>query len=180
MIPYQIKFLKKSELEGALRHIGADLRSFPFFDNKREIKTLYISGIDVRAANVLKQEMLSPRRGCSCSCTCCGPALSDIPISSYSEQPGRWVFLADKIESMTWWGIPEIAACIRTALSGLSCKIGPAKLPSGRTLPLGDRSLIMGIINLTDDSSTRTAVHAALTKLYRKSTEDGCRRSRHP
>ena len=59
MAIYEIKFRDSKELADSLRAIGADMRSLPFFDNRREIRTLYLSCVDVRAANVIKQEMLS-------------------------------------------------------------------------------------------------------------------------
>ena len=59
MAVYEIKFRDSKELAASLNAIGADVRSLPFFDNRREIRALYLSCIDARAANVIKQEMLS-------------------------------------------------------------------------------------------------------------------------
>jgi dihydropteroate synthase len=175
MIPYQIKFLKKTELADALMSIGADLRSLSFFDNKKEIRILFIPGIDVRAANVIKQEMLS--RGGDAAVHAhaidCTVRSSDVILFGTIKQI---TFLADKIECMTWWGIPEIVTGIRSALEGLSCAIRPAALRSGRSLPLGNRSLIMGIINLTDDSfyaesRTGSNIDATVKKALKLSEE---------
>ena len=59
MAAYEIKFRDARELAEALKALGADMRSLPFFDNRREIRSVYITDVDVRAANVIKQEMLS-------------------------------------------------------------------------------------------------------------------------
>ena len=42
MSAYEIKFRDSKELAEALRALGADIRSLPFFDNRREIKSLYL------------------------------------------------------------------------------------------------------------------------------------------
>lgn len=62
MAAYEIKFRDARELAEALKALGADMRSLPFFDNRREIRSVYITDVDVRAANVIKQEMLSDRK----------------------------------------------------------------------------------------------------------------------
>ena len=176
MTAYQIKFLNTAELADALKAIGADSRSLPFFDNKREIKTLFIPNIDVRAANIIKQEMLSLGGDAAVHAHAidCKVSSSDVILFGTKKQ---MAFLSYKIESMTWWGLPEIAAGTRSALEGLSCSIHSAGLTSGRTLPLGKRTLIMGIINLTDDSfysDSRTGVNIdAAVKRALKLAEDG-------
>lgn len=61
-------------------------------------------------------------------------------------------FLADKLEMMSWWGFPEIVKTLRCALDSFSRKTSKILLPSGSDLMLGARTLLMGIINLSDDS----------------------------
>lgn len=56
---YHLKFLDTAELAAALGKLGADSRSLPFFDNRREVKALCVPNVDARAANVIKQELLS-------------------------------------------------------------------------------------------------------------------------
>ena len=56
---YHINFSDTRELSEALVKLGADVRSLPFFDNRREIKALYASDVDARGANIIKQELLS-------------------------------------------------------------------------------------------------------------------------
>jgi len=59
MTTYQMRFLETSELADALKALGADMRSLPFFSSRSHMRTLFIPRADVRAANVIKQEMLS-------------------------------------------------------------------------------------------------------------------------
>lgn len=151
MTIYEIKFRDTRELADSLKAIGADMRSLPFFDNRREIRSLYLSCVDVRAANVIKQEMLS--RGGDAAVHAhaidCRVRESDVIIFGTVKQIS---FLADKLELMSWWGFPEIVKALRGAVHSFSKKTTKVLLPSGQTITLGERTLLMSIINLSDDS----------------------------
>ena len=148
---YEIKFSTSKDLAGALLAIGADMRCLPFFENRREVKSFYISEVDVRAANVIKQEMLS--RGGDAAVHAhaidCMVEKSDVILFGTVKQIS---LLADKLEMMSWWGFPEIVRELRTAAGALSIKKMTVDLPSGGNLVFGERTLLMGIINLSDDS----------------------------
>lgn len=166
---YNIKFLGASELAEALHKLGADMRSLPFFDNRREIKALYIPAVDSRGANVIKQELLSRGGDAAVHADVVrfGVSHSDVILFGTKKQ---LTFLAEKIATMPWWGFPDISAGIIAALKGLAVRRSPVKLPNGRTLPLGERTLIMGITNLTDESffsASRTGadITAALSRV---------------
>lgn len=162
---YHINFLGAEELSQALAKLGADSRCLPFFDNRREIKALCIPDVDARGAGIIKQELLS--RG--------GDAAVSAGVVSLSVKHSDCIlfgtkkqlfFLAEKMAEMPWWGFPEISAGIKTALNGLEARARAAELPGGRTLPLGERTLIMGITNLTGDSffsGSRTGSDVDLT-----------------
>lgn len=151
MAVYEIKFRDSKELAASLNAIGADVRSLPFFDNRREIRALYLSCIDARAANVIKQEMLS--RGGDAAVHAhaidCSVQESDVIIFGTVKQIS---FLADKLEIMSWWGFPGIVKSLRCAIDSFSRKTSMVSLPSGNDLMLGTRTLLMSIINLSDDS----------------------------
>ncbi len=151
MVIYEIKFNDTKEMACSLKAIGADIRSLPFFDNRREIKSLYLSGVDVRAANVIKQEMLS--RGGHAAVHAhaidCKVPESDVILFGTFKQIS---FLADKLEMMSWWGIPDIVKALRNVLASMPKKVIKVPLPAGTDLLLGENTLLMGIINLSDDS----------------------------
>ena len=151
MTAYEIKFRDARELAEALKALGADMRSLPFFDNRREIKSVYITNVDVRAANVIKQEMLS--RGGDAAVHAhavdCGVTESDVILFGTVKQIS---FLADKLETMPWWGFPDTVKILREVLASFSKKSATVDLPSGGSLTFGDRTLLMSIINLSDDS----------------------------
>ncbi len=151
MAAYEIKFRDARELAEALKALGADMRSLPFFDNRREIRSVYITDVDVRAANVIKQEMLS--RGGDAAVHAhavdCGVTESDVILFGTVKQIS---FLADKLETMPWWGFPDTVKVLREALASFSKKSATIDLPSGSSLAFGGRTLLMSIINLSDDS----------------------------
>lgn len=162
---YHIKFLDEHELAEALNKLGADGACLPFFDNRREIKALYVPDIDARGANVLKQELLA--RGGDAAVhagvVSLGVKRSDCVLFGTKKQ---LVFLAEKLATMPWWGFPEISAGIMAAINGLAERARRTGLPGGRTLPLGERTLVMGITNLTEDSffsGSRTGSNLSLT-----------------
>ena len=151
MAAYEIKFRDARELAEALKALGADMRSLPFFDNRREIRSVYVTDVDVRAANVIKQEMLS--RGGDAAVHAhavdCGVTESDVILFGTVKQIS---FLADKLETMPWWGFPDTVKVLREALASFSKKPATIDLPSGSSLAFGGRTLLMSIINLSDDS----------------------------
>ena len=165
---YQLEFLNNSQLSQALESVGADIRSLPFFANRREVKCLFVPHVDVRAANVIKQEMLSRGGDAALSAKAVGAAepYTDVIIFAAPKQLG---FLADKLDTMAWWGLPSVVAGIRGALNGINRKTTSVLLPCGASITFGDRTKIMGIINLTDDSffsasRTNGSIDAALQR----------------
>ena len=148
---YEIKFRDSKELAESLNAIGADLRSLPFFENRREVRALYLPSVDIRAANVIKQEMLS--RGGDAAVHAhaidCRVKESDVIVFGTVKQIS---FLADKLDIMSWWGFPEIVNALRLALDSFSRKTSKVSLPSGSDLMFGAKTLLMSIINLSDDS----------------------------
>lgn len=143
--------LDEKELLLEIDRIGADRRSFPYFRAKDETLLLAAKDLDVRAANALKQEMLS--RGGDVivhkRTIDCGVTHTDALLMG---TPGQFSRLLEKLDSMPYWGLPEFQAALGTALRNLRRRAWNIPLPGGRTLSLGDRTRIMGILNVTGDS----------------------------
>ena len=79
----------------------------------------------------------------------CGVTESDVILFGTVKQIS---FLADKLETMPWWGFPDTVKVLREALASFSKKPATIDLPSGSSLAFGGRTLLMSIINLSDDS----------------------------
>ncbi|MDR1875586.1 MAG: dihydropteroate synthase [Synergistaceae bacterium] len=139
------------ELEAVCARIGADPRSSAYFQPKRRTEHLYIRHVDFRAAAFLKQELLA--RG--------GDAVvgrhvidgqvghSDVLLIATG---GQLRALLQKLKAMDCWGLKELREALTEALNNASVSGWTLSLPRGRELRLDDRTKVMGILNLTEDS----------------------------
>lgn len=139
----------RTELEQAIAKTGCSPEAAEYFAARREMLQIYVAGVPSPAASVIKQEMLS--RGGDAAVHArvivCGVEKSDVIIFGTAKQLG---FLADKLEKMPWWKLPELAVQIRSLTAPAGRR--KVKLPCGTELEFGSGMLLMGIINLTDDS----------------------------
>lgn len=151
MISWFHRFGSTGELRNVLEEIGCDAGALPYFDDRIGTTALRISDVDTRAANALKQEMLS--RG------------GDVAVHRHAIDHGvprcdclifgtkkQMIHLADKLAIMPYWGLDEIRVEIKAALAGKDRKRHLLALPGERTLDLGSTTKLMAIVNLTDDS----------------------------
>jgi len=151
VIIYPFSADSRAKLLSALRSIGADLRSMAYFEPKREIRPLFVPGADFRAAAFLKQELLA-RGGdavVSRGVISCEARKSDVLLLGTS---GQLRSLAEKLCALDCWGLPDIRNALKRALAGIETDSWTLPLSGGRTLHLGRKPLIMGILNLTGDS----------------------------
>jgi len=151
MIPYVCPITSVSELKSMLVRLKADIRSLPYFEAKRSILPLYVKGADFRAANALKQEMLSRggdavvhRDAIQGTVTFCDVLL----LGTY----GQYKSLITKLEAMPYWGLGSVRNGLSSALKGLLTRNWSIPVRHGGELRLGEHPLVMGIINVTPDS----------------------------
>ena len=158
MRPYLVRFEGAAELAQALLRIGASPESLHFFEARRESVQIYIEDVPAAAANVIKQEALS--RGADAAVSsptvACRVEKTDLILFGTAKQLR---FLADKLATMPWWGLAETAAEIRRLLRPFVPRT--IELPAGAELTFGKGTLIMGILNLTDDSFYAASRHGA-------------------
>ena len=149
MKAHLIKLESEKELAQAALRLGASEASLRFFEARRETLQIYVTDVPSPAASIIKQEMLSRGGDAAVHANVinCGVERSDVIIFGTAKQLGH---LADKLELMPWWKLSELAAEIRR-LTATRAKRA-VKLPCGAELAFGERMLLMGIINLTDDS----------------------------
>jgi len=147
---YRISLRSAEELAHTLDRVGSDKRSLPFFENRRDLITLMIPSADVRAANIIKQEMLSVGGDAAVHAHAVDCGVKDSAVLLFGTKQ-QILGVAEKINTMKWWGFPKICSDIKTALAE-PAKRSHSVLPCGSSLDFGGRMLIMGIVNLTDDS----------------------------
>lgn len=149
MKAHLIKFESEKELAESALRLGASEASLRFFEARRETLQIYVRDVPSPAASIIKQETLA--RGGDAAVHAqvinCGVERSDVIIFGTAKQLGH---LADKLDQMPWWKLSSLAAEIRRLTAPRAKRT--VKLPCGSELTFGERTLLMGIINLTDDS----------------------------
>lgn len=151
MTIYRIPTSREEDLKKAIELTGADERCFQFFNRKRELLSFFIPRVDFRAANALKQELLS--RG--------GDAIvhkraieGAVDVSNVVIM-GNMKTLRDlvlKLRVMPYWGLDRIRTDIETALDSQAVSRWQLRIPGKGIMELGGRTRIMGIINVNRES----------------------------
>ncbi|MFP4481802.1 MAG: dihydropteroate synthase [Thermovirgaceae bacterium] len=151
MTPYVCPIRSASELKSILVRLEADMRSLPYFEAKRKIIPLYIRQADFRAANALKQEMLSRGGDAAVHRNAIQGTVSFCDVLLLGTL-GQYRSLIQKLEAMPYWGLETVREGLARTLSNLSLSAWTIPMPHGGSLNLSDNPLVMGIINVTPDS----------------------------
>jgi dihydropteroate synthase len=151
MINARLLFIENmSTAKEEIRKIGVDAVSIPWLSSKALFITMKIENVSTYAANILKQEMLGKggdaavNRGVANFST----KSSDVLLMGTYSQFNRLIY---KLE-MQSGGLKEIADEIQRVLAGLDAG-KPEYFECGKhKLPIGEKTYIMGILNITPDS----------------------------
>ena len=137
------------QAENELKKVGVDLPGIGAMLPKMENINLLLEGIECKIANILKQEMLSiggdvavARESVSCSID-----RTDAIIIGTLKQVRR---LADKIAPQPFT-LRDISEDIRKILDNITRETFVLRTPK-REIVVGERTLVMGILNMTPDS----------------------------
>lgn len=150
---YNTRVLVVDDLDGArraLREIGVEEAGIEIMAPKAVHRVLKVQDIPLRAAHILKQEMLSlgGEAAVHRNVMALTAEHSDVILMGTVTQLGR---LAQKLKNQ-YFGLPKLADEIQAVLKNLE-KPGRRVLDCrGRKLVLGERTLVMGILNVTPDS----------------------------
>ncbi len=138
-----------SEAVEELRRIGVEPYGIESMAPKMLHVNIVLEGIECKAANILKQEMLSIGGDVAVSrgTVDCSVSATDAVIMGTRKQVERFV---QKISPQPF-GLSNLAEQIQVLLSCLSLKDYVLET-SRRRIPVGSRPLIMGILNITPDS----------------------------
>jgi dihydropteroate synthase len=137
------------EAAAELERIGTDPYGIQAMAPKAVHVNLLLSGLECRAANVLKQEMLSIGGDVAVSrgSVSCSVDSTDALIMGTRKQVSA---LAAKLSAQPF-GLREISKNISAALANLQRESFALRTPR-RELAVGERTLVMGILNVTPDS----------------------------
>lgn len=157
----------QKEAHRLLSQIGVDAGAYPFLVPKGVYRCIKLKTIPCRAAIIIKQEMLSKGGEAAVSRdTLYGEGVTDVLLMGTLK---HYRLLLKKLQVQPF-GLRHLAAEIQGILDNLEPGRRSIELCHGRSLDLGQDTLIMGILNVTPDSfsdggrfmDTNSAVNQAL------------------
>ncbi|NPV28705.1 MAG: dihydropteroate synthase [Firmicutes bacterium] len=164
----------REEARRAIRAVGADAGGVTWMVPKAVHRVLRIENLPTRAANILKQEMLSRGGEAAIHREAVHLAVetTDVLLMGTLKQYDQ---LCQKLR-MQPFGLSRLAQEIKDVLDNLERKEAIRLRCRDLSLPLGERTLIMGILNVTPDSFSDggkfTEVEAAVAHA-RRMVEEG-------
>ncbi len=146
----KISFLNQEDALRELIHLGSDFVGCKLMAPKGVHRVLKIYDLDLRQANIIKQEMLCKGGEAAVEkgvVDCTGTGTHVIIMATLKQYEA----FCQKLK-MQPFGLKDLSQQILEALHNLEGR--PARsLQCGKySLPLGERTLVMGILNVTPDS----------------------------
>ncbi len=142
--------LNKEEALGELSRIGADRAGCRLMAPKAVHRLLKIYGLSPKQASILKQEMLSKggEAAVARGVLDASAPVSDVILMGTLRQYDELII---KLK-MQPFGLPSLAEQIKTVLANSEGRPVIHMNCRGRSITIGRRTLIMGILNITPDS----------------------------
>ncbi|MDP3013110.1 MAG: dihydropteroate synthase, partial [Candidatus Subteraquimicrobiales bacterium] len=138
------------EIRKALSKIGADDKGIEIMTPKFIYRLLKLENVDVRAANIIKQEMLSVAGEAAISKSVYYLTKGDTTDVILMGTLSQYEKVCKKLEKQPF-DLKLIASEIKEALKKIHSKPGILKLGKYE-LDLSQRTYVMGILNVTPDS----------------------------
>lgn len=139
----------RAQAQTFLEEIGASSAGIEYMIPKAVFHCIKLKNISHRAANILKQEMLSKGGEAALSGQAAtGDGSGDVLLLGTLK---HYNLLLEKLKRQPF-GLKAVAADIENILKTLAEPAGNIPLAQGKSLLLGKRTLIMGILNVTPDS----------------------------
>ncbi len=146
---YAVLISDKQEARRLIQEIGASPAGVGFMVPKGVMRCIKLRNISNRAANIIKQEMLSKGgEAVVAKEALSGEGEHDVLVMGTVRQFER---LIEKMRLQPF-GLRAVAQDIESILANLEVDRWVLPLPHGRSLELGHDTKIMGILNITPDS----------------------------
>jgi len=159
-------------LSAELERVGAQAPGQEIMWRKASFLPLRLDGLGCVAANVLKQEMLARGGDCAVHRDCLTLEREETSALLVGTR-AQYRDLLEKLNRQGF-GLHQVGKQLEELLENLDAKLEPLQL-GPYTLPVGKRTLVMGILNVTPDSFSGDAlgddVEAALAQARRMQAE---------
>jgi dihydropteroate synthase len=148
---YNLRLVSSDDatLSAELERVGAQTPGQQIMWRKSSFLPIRLEGLTCVGANVLKQEMLARGGDCAVHRDCLTLERDETSALLMGTR-AQYDDLREKLRSQAF-GLPEVATQLDALLSNLDAPLKPLRL-GPHTLPIGERTLVMGILNLTPDS----------------------------
>lgn len=147
----EVKAKNLSEAKQLIQQVGTDSVGISLMGSKAVHRLLLLEDVPVKNANILKQEMLAAG----------GDAAVNWKIISYESEKSSVLLMGtlkqyDRLVKklrMQPFGLPRLADEIKELLNNCEQEKTPYEIPfPGQSLYGGERTLVMGVLNITPDS----------------------------
>jgi len=138
-----------STLTAELERVGAQVPGQQIMWRKASFLPIRLEGLTCVGANVLKQEMLARGGDCAVHRDCL-TLDRDHTSALLIGTRAQYDDLREKLHEQAF-GLPEVAEQLSDLLDSLDTPLEPLQL-GHYTLPIGERTLVTGILNVTPDS----------------------------
>ncbi|MDN5345126.1 MAG: dihydropteroate synthase [Clostridia bacterium] len=134
-----------------MEQVGVDARGLEIMAPKALSYCLKLKGVPARAAGILKQEILARGGEAAMAAGVAGWSVEQTDVLLFATRR-QLELLVDKLPQQ-YFGLARLAATIKATLATWEGEgRREIKCPRGGPLTLGQRTLIMGIVNVTPDS----------------------------
>lgn len=138
-----------NEAKYFIESVGADERAPLYMAPKAVYRCIKLKRIPCIAANLIKQEMLSKGGEAAVSReSLFGEGYTDVLLMGTIKHYRQLI----KKLRLQPFGLKELAEEIQAIIDNLEAKTSIINLANGKSLEIGSRTLIMGILNITPDS----------------------------
>ena len=148
---YPVKVSGVEDVSRLCAKIGTDSRALSYLAPKSEMIHIYAERVDYRAANFIKQEMLS-RGGDTAVAKHVIDGKTDYSDILIMGTPKQITSLTEKMKAMNIWGIGGIREKITEIMRNVKVRKWEMISPSGHKIILDGKTRLMAILNLTPDS----------------------------
>ena len=148
---YPVRISDAENMINVCKKIGTDSHALSYLIPKSKAFHIYAERVDYRAANFIKQEMLS-RGGDTAVAKHVIDGKTDYSDILIMGTEKQILNLIEKMKAMNIWGIDGLREKLAEAMRNIKAGNWELLSPNGHKIILGTKTKLMAILNLTPDS----------------------------